>query len=517
MTSTPAGLAGLTGTEAATRLRTHGPNRPPPQPRHSLLARVGGQLRDPMILLLLGALVVVLVLGDLSDGAIIVAVIVLNTAIGVVQEVRAANAIDALETLSAPHAVVLRDGQPVHVDSADVVPGDVVRLEAGDVIPADAELVDTHGLQVDESAMTGESVPVGRESGEQVLSGTVVTRGRSSAVVLRTGADSGVGRIASGLATSVLRPTPLQQRLARLSRQLVVVTLALAGVVLALGLARGQPLGETLVLAVSLAVAAIPESLPAVVTVALALGAFRMARRSALVRWLPAVETLGSVTVLASDKTGTLTEGRMLVQRLWTPAGAWQVSGHGYGDQGDVTGPDGDDGTLGLLVRDLVLCNDAHVLGPDEGEWRIVGDPMEAALLIAATKHDARSLDVTSTWTRVEEIPFDSGAQRMVTLHRSGSDWLSVCKGAPEVVLALLPDAAAARRARAVAQELAERGFRVLAVADARHPARPAPDGLEAGLVLRGLAAVADPPRPGAVEVVRACRDAGIRTILDHR
>ena len=523
MTSTPADVGGLTGAEAAERLRTHGPNRPPPQPRRSLLARVFGQLRDPMILLLLGALAVVLVLGDLSDGVIIVAVIVLNTAIGVVQEIRAANAIDALETLSAPHAVVLRDGQPVHVDSADVVPGDVVRLEAGDVIPADAELVDAHGLQVDESAMTGESVPVGRETGEEVLSGTVVTRGRSSAVVLRTGADSGLGRIASGLATSGLRPTPLQQRLARLSRQLVVVTLALAGLVLGLGLARGQPLGETLVLAVSLAVAAIPESLPAVVTVALALGAFRMARRSALVRWLPAVETLGSVTVLASDKTGTLTEGRMLVQHLWTPAGAWQVSGHGYGADGEVTGAGSggrqDPAPLALLVRDLVLCNDAHVLGPDEGEWRIVGDPLEAALLIAAAKHDPRSLEAATTWHRVEEIPFDSGAQRMVTLHRSGEDWLSVCKGAPEVVLDLLSDPVAADRARAEAQDLAARGFRVLAVADAHHAGRPAAEDLESGLVLRGLAAVSDPPRPGAVGVVRACRDAGIRTILitgDH-
>jgi Ca2+-transporting ATPase len=516
--SSRADLAGLTGAQAAQRLRAVGPNRPPPQPRRGLLARVGGQLRDPMILLLLGALVVVLALGDLSDGVIIVAVIVLNTAIGVVQEVRAANAIDALEALSAPRAVVVRDGHPVHVDSADVVPDDVVLLEAGDVIPADALLIDSHGLQVDESAMTGESVPVARDSGDEVLSGTVVTRGRCSAVVQRTGADSGLGRIASSLATSVLRPTPLQQRLARLSRQLVAVTLAVAGLVLGLGVARGEPPGETLVLAVSLAVAAIPESLPAVVTVALALGAFRMARRSALVRWLPAVETLGSVTVLASDKTGTLTEGRMLVQHLWTPAGAWQVSGHGYGVEGVVSGPPSG-GTLELLVRDLVLCNDAHVLGPEDGQWRIVGDPLEAALLIAAAKHDPRSLDLASRWARVEEIPFDSGAQRMVTLHRSGDEWLSVCKGAPEVVLDLLSDTAVADRARSQAEALAGSGFRVLAVADAHHAGDTGPDDLERVVVLRGRAAVCDPPRPGAVAVVRACRDAGIRTILitgDH-
>jgi Ca2+-transporting ATPase len=480
-----------------------------------------------MILLLLGALGVVLALGDASDAVIIVAVVVLNTTIGVVQEVRAANAIDALDAMAAPHATVVRDGQPVRVDSGEVVPGDLVRLDAGDVVPADAELVEAHGLQLDESAMTGESVPVARGGGDEVLSGTVVTRGRGAALVLRTGADSGLGRIAAGIVATGARDTPLQQRLGRLSRQLVVVTLALAGLVLVLALLRGQPLGETLVLAVSLAVAAIPESLPAVVTVALAMGAHRMARRAALVRWLPAVETLGSVTVLASDKTGTLTEGRMLVQRLWTPSGSWEVSGHGYGVGGTVRGPRADPDELRLLLRDLVLCNDARLVGPEGDQWRVVGDPMEAALLIAAAKHDAATLDDPSSWPRVQEIPFESRTQRMVTLHEGAQGWLAVCKGAPEVVLELLADREVAGRARAAALDLAERGYRVLAVADARHESRPDTAALlsgpttrpTTGMVLRGLAAVADPPRAGAAEVVRACRDAGIRTVLitgDH-
>ena len=468
-----AGPTGLTRTEAQARLEQYGWNRPPRPPRPGLGSRVLKQLRDPMILLLLGALGVVLALGDASDAVIIVAVVVLNTTIGVVQEVRAANAIEALDAMAAPHATVVRDGQPVRVDSGEVVPGDLVRLDAGDVVPADAELVEAHGLQLDESAMTGESVPVARGGGDEVLSGTVVTRGRGAALVLRTGADSGLGRIAAGIVATGARDTPLQQRLARLSRQLVVVTLALAGLVLVLALLRGQPLGETLVLAVSLAVAAIPESLPAVVTVALAMGAHRMARRAALVRWLPAVETLGSVTVLASDKTGTLTEGRMLVQRLWTPSGSWEVSGHGYGVGGAVHGPRADPDGLRLLLRDLVLCNDARLVGPEGEQWRVVGDPMEAALLIAAAKHDAATLDAPSSWPRVQEIPFESRTQRMVTLHEGAQGWLAVCKGAPEVVLELLADREVAGRARAAALDLAERGYRVLAVADARHESRP--------------------------------------------
>ncbi|MDO9497526.1 MAG: HAD-IC family P-type ATPase, partial [Nocardioides sp.] len=306
MTSgTPVATWGLTSSEAAERLAEHGPNLAPrPKPRNPL-SRVADQLRDPMILLLIAAGVIVVLLGDLADAGIIAAVIVLNTTIGVVQEVRAANAISSLDRLSAPHATVLRDGEPVRVDSADVVPGDVGRLEAGDIVPADGTLLESAALQVDESAMTGESVPVARGEGEELLSGTVVTRGRGWVEISRTGADSGLGRIAAAIASAGSRPTPLQQRLSRLSRQLVVLTLGLAALVFGLGLARGEDATDMVILSVSLAVAAIPESLPAVVSVALAMGAYRMAKQSAIVRWLPAVETLGSVTVLASDKTGT--------------------------------------------------------------------------------------------------------------------------------------------------------------------------------------------------------------------
>ncbi|CAI9407648.1 cation-translocating P-type ATPase [Nocardioides sp. T2.26MG-1] len=522
----PAGITGLSAAEAATRLVEQGPNLPPRGRPRRLVGRVMDQLRDPMILLLIGAFVVIVALGDLADASIIAAVVVLNTTIGVVQEVRAANALAALDRMAAPWANVLRDGRLTRIPAPDVVIGDVVRLEAGDIVPADAELVEAAGLQVDESAMTGESVPVIRGPGEDVLAGTVLTRGRGFAVVSRTGADSGLGGIAAQIAASGVRPTPLQVRLARLSQQLVVLTVAVALLVLVLGLLRGEPLDDMVILSVSLAVAAIPESLPAVVTIALALGAYRMARRSALVRRLPAVETLGSVTVLASDKTGTLTEGRMVVQELWSPNGTWRVTGTGYAVAGELVAQDGDvvPADLDDLARDLVLCNDAHLGEPADGrhaaEWSVVGDPMEAALLVAVAKHDPAALESAAAWERVDETPFDSETKRMTTVHRAtsaGGGWLVVCKGAPEAVIGLLADRQAATAAQEAATSLAERGFRVLAVADRRAPDRPV--DLDQGLVLRGLAALADPPRTTAEEVVRACRDAGIRTVMitgDH-
>ncbi len=515
-------LVGLTSLEAARLADVHGRNVAPRARPRSLLSRILGQLRDPMIGLLLGALGVVIALGDLSDGIIILAVIVLNTVIGVVQELRAATAIAALDRLSAPTATVLRDGALMDVDGADVVPGDVVRLEAGDVVPADGRLGEASGLQLDEAAMTGESVPVGREVGQDVQSGTVVVRGRALAVITRTGAESGLGRIAAALATTTNRATPLQQRLSRLSKQLVVLTLGLAALVFVLGVARGEDAAAMLILAVSLAVAAIPESLPAVVSVSLAMGAYRMAQQHALIRWLPAVETLGSVSVLASDKTGTLTEGRMLLQRLWTPDGSWTVSGHGYAAEGSITSTDGaDDLTPSLvpLLRDLVLCNDAKLSGPVDGTWGIVGDPMEAALLIAALKHDPDVLSQAARWERVEEITFDSSTQRMTTVHHDAGEWWTVCKGAPEVVLDLVEPGPGVAGARRTAQDLAAAGFRVLAFADASSSTRPARAGLEEGLVLRGLAGISDPASPYAADVVKACREAGIRTILitgDH-
>jgi len=495
---------GLSSEEAARRLVEHGPNELPPEASDGLLARVGQQLRDPMILLLCGALVLVVAVGDRADAVIIAAVIVLNTTIGVVQDVRAQHAVDALSRMAAPRAHVWRDGVLADVSAADLVPGDSVRLEAGDIVPADLLLVDASSLELDESTMTGESMPVPRNLAEEVVSGTVVTRGRGIGRVVRTGADSGLGRIAALVAGAGLRPTPLQIRLARLSRQLVLVIGVICVAVFGLGMAQGMTWAAASVLAVSLGVAAVPESLPAVVTISLALGARRMARRSAVVRRLPAVETLGSVTVLASDKTGTLTQGVLTARELWTPAGTCEIGGTAYGVDGDVEGPAEARAGASRLLRDAALCNDAH-LTRGEDDWVAVGDPFDVALLVAAAKGgiDLASLDA---WHRVEESPFDSEAGFSRTVHRSpAGDLVEILKGAPERLLPRVapgPDRTAAERR---AEAWAGQGHRVLAV-------------LEDDRVV-GLVAVNDPPQPDAAQVVEECHAAGIRVVLvtgDH-
>jgi Ca2+-transporting ATPase len=459
-----------------------------------------------MIMMLCAAWAVVLAIGDRQDATIIAAVVVLNTVIGVVQEIRAQRAVDALTRLASPRAHVVRDGIVVQIPATVVVPDDLVRLEAGDVVPADLTLTDSSALQVDESAMTGESVPVDRSVGDDVLAGTVVSRGRGWGIVVRTGPDSGLGRIATLVASATPRPTPLQRRLSILSRQLVVVTAALCVVVMVLSALRGMSFIDAAILAVSLGVAAIPESLPAVVTVALALGAHRMARRSAVVRSLPAVETLGSVTVLASDKTGTLTRGVLVARRLWTPSGSCTVSGDGHDVYGEVVGSEPAETGATRLLRDAVLCNDATLGLRDAERWRAVGDPFDVALLVAAAKQGVTTDLLAREWTRVEGVPFEEANRYMRTIHQDrGGHRLEVLKGAPEAVLDLLPPGQDVEAARAEAESLAAQGFRVLAVAENREWV--------------GLVGVVDPPRPDARAVVEECRAAGVRTVMitgDH-
>ena len=516
----------LTTAEAARRLAADGPNEITPPPARGRLRVVVDQLRDPMILLLLGAAVLTIALRDAVDTTVILLVVVVNTAVGAVQEQRAARAVAALQRMAAPTATVVRDGRAARVPARDLVVGDQVRLEAGDVVPADLDLVEAARLQVDESAVTGESVPVDRSAAEDeraLLGGTVVTRGRGVAVVVRTGDSSNLGRIAALVGEERPRPTPLQRRLSQLSRVLAFAALGISSVVAALGLLQGQPAGRMAVTAVSLAVAAVPESLPAVVTIALALGARRMAQRHALVRRLPAVETLGSVSVLATDKTGTLTENRMVVQHLRAGRGRYAVQGTGYTPDGALLPLDEpDDDAVARLARDVVLCNDAELVPPDadDPDWRAVGDPMEAALLALAAKSGAEPAGLRATWTRVAEAPFDSVRQRMTTAHHGATGTVTVCKGAPEVVLALagLRVDRGLAEVRAEAAALADKGFRVLAVAD-REGCADLPPLSEDALQLVGLVAISDPPRAAAADVVERVQDAGLRLVLitgDH-
>ena len=475
---------GLSSAEAAERLARYGPNELPPARRTPLWQMIFTQLRDPLVMVLLVAAVLTLATGDWTDAGVILLVIVVNTAAGVTQEVKAGQAIAALSRLTAPEARVLRDGGQTVIPAANVVTGDVLVLAEGDIVPADAAVVEAAALLVDESALTGESVPAEKAAAfpggqrDVVSAGTTVVRGRGRAVVTATGAASAMGRVAA-LMGARQGLTPLQRRLAGLGRVLAAAAVVLSAIVLVTGLARGQDAELMVVTAISLVVAAVPESLPAVVTLALALGARRMSARHALIRRLPAVETLGSVTVLGTDKTGTLTEGSMAVRRLWTPdGGEAQVSGTGYGPAGEVTlagRPVSAASAMDLaaLLTAGVLCNDAALRPPEAGqpEWTAVGDPTEAALLAAATKSGLDPGELRGRFPRIAELPFDSGRKRMTTAHRlPGGDVRIICKGAPEVMLApdfIAADAATLRRAAGRAEQMARDGFRVLAVAEA--------------------------------------------------
>jgi Ca2+-transporting ATPase len=539
--------SGLSEAEAAVLLERHGENRVVARRPVPVWRRVLDQLRDPMVLVLLVAIVLTLATGDYQDAIIVAFVVVVNTAVGVVQGMRAEDAVAALSALSAPTARVRRDGVTRSVEAGHIVPGDVLELATGDVVPADADLLDTSALLLDESAITGESVPVDKVvpagggaavyDSHRVSAGTVVVRGRAIARVTATGASSTMGRIA-GLLDAGPTLTPLQRRLAGLGRALAVVAGVLCVLVAVLGLLRGQPLELMAVTAISLVVAAVPESLPAVVTLSLALGARRMAARQAIVRRLAAVETLGSVTILATDKTGTLTDGQMVVEWLWTPTGEAAVTGTGYGPEGQVlTGARPMTASTAPALADLLsagaLCNDAVLEPPTAASerWSAVGDPTEAALLAAAGKLGAGQGRAgpegpvsTAGAQRVAEVPFDSLRRRMTTLHRLlDGRFVVTCKGAPEVVLDPVvlgePEsvlAAASARAAAFARD----GYRVLAVAQlvsAEHPGDLSVT--EKGLRLLGLVAIADPPRAAARATIAACQEAGITPVLitgDH-
>ena len=526
--------AGLSSLDAAARLARDGGNTLSQRRPTALWRRIVTQLRDPLVLVLLAAAAFTIATRDFTDAAVILFVIVVNTTVGVIQEVKAERAITALSELTAPDARVIRDGAQRQVPAADLVVGDLLVLAEGDVVPADAHVVQAAAFLLDEAALTGESAPVDKRPGADpaqpdaiVSAGTVVLRGRGRAIVTATGPASAMGRIAAMLVTAS-GLTPLQRRLAGVGRILAGAAVVLCAVVLALGLVRGQPLELMIITAISLVVAAVPESLPAVVTLSLALGARRMTARHALIRRLPAVETLGSVTVLATDKTGTLTEGTMVVRRLWTPAGDALVSGTGYGPDGEIRRDDhattaAETPELAELLQAAVLCNDAALRPPDResSDWLPIGDPTEVALLTAANKLGIDPAALRASLPRQAEVPFDSDRKRMTTVHRQPAGGVRIiCKGAPEALLRppILNDHPdVLRHAATRADALAAEGFRVLAVAQADRT----DDGSdpERGLHLLGLIAILDPPRASAAATIEDCRNAGITPILitgDH-
>jgi P-type Ca2+ transporter type 2C len=494
---------GLDDATAAARLAADGPNEVAARRPLSLLRSVLAQLTDTLILVLIAAAVLTAITGDFVDCAVIVLVITVNTTLGVIQERRAIRAVRALTTLVAPNARVVRAGRDVWVPTRDLVRGDVLRLTAGDIVGADARLLRSTRLQVDESLLTGESLPVDRsaeavapEDGPvadragMVHAGSSVVRGTGEAVVVATGSTSAIGRVAALVQEGESPATPLQRRLARLGRQISLGVVIACLVFLVLGLLRGQPWEITAVAAVALAVAAVPDSLPAVVTLALAGGASRMSRRGAVVRSLPSVETLGSVTLLATDKTGTLTRGAMVAEWSWTPT-------------------DGDrrlDGAVPASTRALleaaVLCNDADPTGAGAAGTAGSADT-ETSLVRAARDAGIDVAALRSAHPRVREEPFDALTRRMTTEHREPDSGTStITKGAPEVVMTGL---AAEDEAADVTDRWTREGRRVLAVAR---------DGC-----LLGLVALDDPIRPEAAEAIASCHRAGIRPVLvtgDH-
>lgn len=521
---------GLSPEEVTARRVRHGENRLAEEGGVHPLLMFARQFTDLLILVLLAAALVAGIIGEPVDAIAILVIVVLNGIVGFIQEYRAERAVQALQQLSAPHVHVLRDGRRVQVAETELVPGDIVLLEAGNVVPADLRIIKTANLSVDEAALTGESQPVAKQAEgalavETVVGdrtnmahkGTHVISGHALCVVTATGAHTELGRIAELMRGRARPQTPLQHRLAVFGQRLSVAVLVICAIVFLFGLMRGEPALLMLLTAVSLAVAAIPEALPAVVTIALALGAKRMAIRNALVRRLPAVETLGSVTIICCDKTGTLTQNSM------------QAEGFFAGGLERETLPAIDDDETGIwkpLVRAMALNNDAE----DDSEGGLRGDPTEVALLEAARAADPAVFVMADQWPRALEIPFDAMRRRMTTFHEGRGGRLAIVKGAPEAVLPLCgyqqgPEGRQ-KIDRDAALETADRaarsGYRMLAFAE-KSLTRLPPSGEEASaekdLTFLGFVALADPPRPEVGEALATCAHAGIEVVMmtgDH-
>ena len=542
--------AGLDSADAVERLKVHGANALPEKARRSAILRFLLHFNNVLIYVLVGAAIITLVLGHVVDTAVILAVVLANAAIGFVQEGKAEKAMDAIRSMLAPRANVRRDGQRVSVAGEDLVPGDIVLLEAGDKVPADIRLLQASGLQIQEAVLTGESVPVEKyvspvEAGAALgdrscmaFSGTLVTGGQATGVVVGTGPATEIGRISGMLADVESLTTPLVRQMNVFAKWLTTLILLAAAVLLVFGYFVAHfEFADMFMAVVGLSVAAIPEGLPAVLTITLAVGVQTMARRNAIVRRLPAIETLGSVSVICTDKTGTLTRNEMMVASIVTSAHTFAVEGMGYEPRGAVRFGDTiidarEHGILDEFGRAAILCNDSF-LRDDAGVWIVEGDPMEGALLALAGK---LGLDVRSelaAWTRTDVIPFDARHRFMATLnHDHERRALVAVKGAPEAVLAMCAAQRAASGATEAvdeaywheqAERIAAQGQRVLALAvDPAAAGRTvlASSELGSGLVLLGLVGLIDPPRPEAITSVAECHGAGIQVKMitgDHR
>jgi Ca2+-transporting ATPase len=534
--------SGLSTEEARRRWVKHGPNELVSADGVSPWAVLGNQFKNVLIIILLIATAISAFLGHAIESIAIAVIVLFAIVLGFIQEYRAERAIEALKKMAAPFATVLRDGDEVRIPARDLVPGDCIKLGVGDKVPADARIVEVMNLKADESSLTGESVSVEKQSAplvdetlpigdrnNMVYSGTVITYGRGNAVVTATGMLTEFGKISGMLKTVQKTKTPLQENLDRVGKALAVAALAVVLLIVFLGFMRGEPLLEMFLFGIALAVAVVPEALPAVVTISLAIGVQRMVKRNALMRHLPTVEALGSTTVICSDKTGTLTRDEMTARRIWM-GGRWvDVTGTGYEPKGTFSAGQEQNEIFHPLtefLRGATLASDARLVQVD-GEWEIKGDPTEGALVVAAAKAGLHKDSLEREWPRINEIPFTSERKRMTTLHQGPDGMMAFSKGAPEVILAACTrqrvghgesplDEEAARIILDAAKEMTTEALRVLAVA-----CKPTAslDGAEKEMIFLGLAGMIDPPRPEAAEAIKTCSAAGIRPVMitgDH-
>ena len=546
-------LAGLSPEEAARRLGEHGPNTLPETEHRSLWRVLASQFASPLIYILFVAAAIAFAMGKRGDSIVILVVVIINAVIGAFQEGRAERSMEALRRLSSLKVRVLRGGREEIIEARDLVPGDVVLFAAGDAIGADARLLESAALETAEAALTGESLPVAKnpeplaadtplaERLNVVYSGTHVAAGRGKGIVVATGLATEVGKIAKLTAAAEDPDTPLELRIAHFGRYLVVAAIALVSVVLSVGLLRGMPFADVFMVAISQMVSMVPEGLPVAMTIALAVGMQRMAGRGAIVRRLAAVETLGSTSVICSDKTGTLTKNEMTVTALWLPGGRdIEITGAGYTPEGKLLEAGREisntDAHLRAMLEAVALCNDAQLVPPDneDSRWRPLGDPTETALLTLALKGCVELDALRKQCPRRAEIPFDSAAKMMATQHGHGAKGRIVIKGAPEFLLALcgharrgdttIPlDETGRRDTEAAGSAMAARALRVLAVAEIPDDTLDDSAGFaqfQGRAVFLGLVGQMDPPRDEVKAAVAECRDAGIRAVMvtgDHK
>ncbi len=524
---------GLSKLDAQKRLEKYGPNTLKEKKQKTALQIFLSQFNSIIVWILIAALFISAFLGEYIDAGVIGVIVILNAVFGFIQEYKAEKAIQALKKLTSLKATVLREGKLQKIDAAELVPGDVISLEEGDKVPADARIFELQDLDIQEATLTGESVPVGKkldvvrtdaavaERKNMVFSSTIVTRGHCKAVVAGTGMESEIGKIATLIQEEPESTTPLQKKLAGLGKWLGVVTIFICAVVFGAGVLKGNPPIEMFLTAVSLAVAAIPEGLPAVVTISLALGVQRMVKRHALMRKLPSVETLGSVTVICSDKTGTLTHNEMTVRKIYLNGEVVEVSGEGYKPVGKFSHePKGLDMLLGIGA----MCNNASL----DPQGNITGDPTEACLITSAAKNNVLKVDLEKKYPRVDELPFDSARKLMSTLNKVGDKKVVYTKGAPDQILKICTKIYDKGKIRAITsedknkilkqnEEFANQALRVLGFA---YKENPTSKNYESDLIFMGLQAMIDPPRAEVRDAIERCKSAGIKPVVitgDHK